>query len=525
MKKLNHLLLAALALLAFSCVDSQEEDFLLDAGTKTIPAGSREVKINLDPKYDLVNTVAYGLYDTMAMNVKNRSLAVPHGASDVVMFVDKNTDKVLAVVGVRANETQLNVNAETVTAALHDLIPAYATLSVEGRQSFSESATSSPAYRSLVSTVDRLLSSKAGIYSTDNGLVDNIRALNRMISESFADQTADANQRVVQDMKYWTSSGETARINNRSFAYVDAQFTPNRIDSNRESYNFVLNPRPLSRNQYSITDTDVPDGYYSLTITQRSAAARQANQMALSNNLLFLTVGESFFNLQTQGAEACANTMVTALYAELDKFLENETNNMDAAFLQALSISATLTQKLLNDPTCTGFVNNNQALIASIIQRTMLLAVILDGNTFIRESAGFAFYMEALFMPFEFKEYLMVQQGRVVPGQLRFEMVEDSYDKDYPRRASLNPEVRAVVLSQYDDIDFTMFSVYWETRYANNGTVSNDRTYFNSEGIATTRWTLPDRRTDNYLNAFVRNEDGRDLMGSPMCFVVSTRRL
>jgi len=527
MKKLNHLLFACLALMVFSCVDSQEEDFLLDAGTKAIPAGSREVKINLDSKYDLTNTIAFSIYDTMAMNVKNRTLAVPHGASDMVMFVDKNTDKVLAVVALKANETQLNVNAETVAAALHDVIPAYATLSVGDRQRFDESAPSAPAYRSLVSTVDRLLSSKAGIYSADSELVSNIRAMNSYITSNFAESKsgADANLRISYNMKDWITSGQSAEINNRSYGYVEAKFTPNRDDKGKDYYSFILNPRPVYPNQYSLTETDVPDGYYTLTLTQKSSAAKQANQMALANNLLFLTIGDSFYMLNPQGAEECANTMVNSMYAELDKLYANSPSDMNDAFLKALAISAKLTQELLTTSTCERFVNNNRALIATIAQRAILLAAILDGPTLLNEGAGFIFLLEAIYMPFEFQENLMVYNGNVVPGQLRFEMVGSSYDKEYPRNAYLNPEVRAIILCYYDEIDFTKFYVDWETRYANNGTVSDSRTYFNADGIASTRWTLPDRRTDNYLNAFVRDREGDHLMGSPMCFVVSTRTL
>ena len=525
MKKLNHLLLAALALIAFSCVDSQEEDFLLDAGTKTIPAGSREVKINLDSKYDLTNTVAYSMFDTMAMNVKNRTLAVPHGASDVVRFVEKNSDKILAVVHLKANETQLNVNAETVAASLHDIIPAYAALSVEARLDFDQTAPSSPAYRSLVSTVDRLLSSKAGIYSADSELVSNLRAMNSLIAKNNTDQnsTGDASLRVSQDMKHWISSGESPRINNHSFAYVEAKFTPNRDDKGKDPYSFILNPRPITPNQYSITDTDVPDGYYTLTLTQKSAGARQANQMALANNLLYLSIGEYFNMLQIQGAAPCANHILDETYSELEEAFANPPQNMATAYLQALAIAASVTEQLLESPTCAQFVNDNAVVLASIAQRAVLLAAILDGPTLLQEGAGFLFYMEALFMPFEFQENLMIYNGDVVPGQVRFEMVRNSYPDYASRRDVVNPVVRAVIMCQYDDIDFTIFSVEWETRYANNGTVSDSRTYFNASGRATTTWTLPDRRTGNYLNAFIRDSEGDDLMGSPMCFVVTTR--
>jgi len=525
MKKLNQLLMACLALLVFSCADNHEEEFLLDAGSKTIPVGSREVKINLDTKYDLSNTVAYSMYDTMAMNVTNRTLAVPHGASDMVMFMEKNSDKVLAVVALGANETQLNVNAENVTAALHDIIPAYASLSAEERLNFNQTAPSSPAYRSLVSTVDRLMSSKEGIYSTDSELVSNIRAMNSLIAKSYSDQNSsgDADLRVTQDMRQWITSGEAPRINNRSYAFVEAKFTPNRDDKGMDPYSFILNPKPIAPNQYSITDTDVPDGYYTLTLTQKSSAARQANQMALANNLLFLSIGEYFNMLQIQGAAPCANYMVDQMYAELDEAFANPPQNMAAAYLQSLAIAASLTEELLESPVCASFVRNNEALIASIAQRALLLAAILDGPTLLQEGAGFMFLLEALYLPFEFQENLMIYNGNVVPGQVRFEMVRSSYEDYAPRRSVVNPEVRAIVMCKYDDIDFTIFAVEWETRYANNGTVSDSRTYFNADGIATTTWTLPDRRTGNYLNAFVRDNEGRDLMGSPMCFVVTTR--
>lgn len=527
MKKLNQLLLLFMGFMVLSCVDSPEEEFLLDAGTKTIPAGSREVKINLDSKYDFSNTIAYSMYDTMAMNVKSRTLAVPHGASDMVMFVEKNSDKVLAVVAVGANDTQLTLNAETVSAAMLDVIPEYANLSVEERQNFAHTAASTPAFRSMVSTVDRLLSSKQGIYSTDSELVANIRAMNSLIAKSYNDQNSsgDANHRITQNMKYWITSGEAPQINNRSFAYVEARFTPNRDDKGKDTHSFILNPRPIAPNQYSITDTDVPDGYYTLTLTQKSSAARQANQMALANNLLFLSVGEYFNMLQIQGAAPCANYMIDEMYAELDEAFASPPQDMVAAYLQALAIAASLTEELLESPTCAQFVRNNQAIIASMAQRALLLAAVLDGPTLLQEGAGFMFLLEALYLPFEFQENLMIYKGNVVPGQVRFEMVSSSYKKEYPRKATLNPEVRAIILCQYDDIDFTQFSVEWETRYANNGTVSDSRTYFNADGIATTTWTLPDRRTDNYLNAFIRDNEGDHLMGSPMCFVVSTRTL
>jgi len=525
MKKLNKLLMAFLALLVFSCVDNQEEDFLLDAGTKVIPAGSREVKINLDPKYDLTNTVAYSRFDTMAMNVKNRTLAIPHGASDMVMFMEKGSDKVLAVVALGANESQINVTAENVTAALHDIIPAYAALSVEERQNFNQTAPSSAAYRSFVSSVDRLMSSKGGIYSTDSELVSSIRAMNSLIAKSYADQNSsgDASHRISQDMKLWITSGEAPQIKNRSFAHVEARFTPNRDDKGKDTHSFILNPRPISPTQYSINDVDVPDGYYTLTLTQKSSAARQANQMALANNLLFLSIGEYFNMLQIQGAAPCANYMLDEMYAELDEAFANPPKNMAAAYLQSLAIAASLTEELLESSACAPFVKNNEAVIASIAQRALLLAAVLDGPTLLEEGAGFMFLLEALYLPFEFQENLMIYKGNVVPGQVRFEMVRNSYEDYAPRKSVVNPEVRAIIMCKYDDIDFTIFAVEWETRYANNGTVSDSKTYFNAEGIATTTWTLPDRRTGNYLNAFVRDNEGDDLMGSPMCFVVTTR--
>ena len=524
MKKFNQLLLVFAGLLALSCADNQE-DFLVEVESKVIPAGSREVKINLDSKYDLSNTVAYSMYDTMAMNVNNRTLAVPHGASDMVKFVEKNTNKVLAVVALRANESQITVNAENVTAALHDILPAYATLSVEERQKFDESAPSALAYRSLVSSVDRLLTGKEGIYSTNSEFVDNLRAMNNFIAQNFAEQKTEgeANLRVAMKMNQWIKTGAAPEINNQSNGFIEAKFTPNRDDAGKDKHTFILDPKPIQPNQYSITPTSVPDGYYTLTLTQKSAAAKQANQYALANNLFFLSIGEQFNMLQNQGGEVCANSLVNTLQAELDNAFKNPPKDMNAAFLQALTIANKLSLELLTSPSCAQFNQANQALLATITQRALVVAAVLDGPKLLDQASGFLFHIEAIYMPIELQENLMIYKGKVIPGQVRFEMVERSYDKQYPRNTALNPEVKAVVMCKYGDIDFKVFEVEWQTRYSNNGTVTQSKSNFNSKGIATTNWTLPNRNGMNYLNAFIRDNEKDHLMGSPMCFVIESK--
>ena len=414
MKKLNHLLVFFMGILVISCVDHQEDP--TQDTEKTIPPGSREVQVNIDSKYDLSNTIAYGISDTLDMSASRLSLISSSGEKDIVYFVDKNSKKIKAVATLLPSENELNINATTVTAALHDIIPSYLSLSPDDRTKFNQSASSLPEYQNLMTRVDALLAGGEGIYTPSDGYVADLRAVSSYISKNYtmANKSSGAAARTTtQNLAYWIKEGPPFRIANQSYTSVNARLTPVAGGSNS---NYLMNPRPLTfdYSQESITEINAINGEYYLNLSQSANGAREKNEYAFANNILAMSLGESFFNrINGDGAEACADAIMALVQDDFDMIYANPPANEQEAFYLAIDIISDILPSVVRNQYCIQTFVNNEVLIYIMAERILMLMAVVDQNTLLQEMGGFAFYFESLYLPFEFENRIKVEDGYV----------------------------------------------------------------------------------------------------------------
>lgn len=412
MKKINQLLVFMLGILVVSCVDQQDEITQLD---NVIPEGSREVKINVAPSFDLSNTIAYGMYDTLVMNSSSGSLAVPIGAKDIVYFVDKDSKKILAAASLKSSENEIAINAETVTAALHDILPSYLRLSAEDKLKFSESATNSSEYKKLVSTVDQIMKSGESIFKANSEYVADLRAVSNYISENFSTSKGNkvASRTTTQDLRYWIKSGAPLRIANQSFTYVNAVFTP---ENGGPASSYLLNPRPITfdYSQESIREFNKPDGYYTLKLTQRMDEARAKNEYGFANNLLNMSLGENYWNMvDGDGGEGCFQGMMDYIEEDMNRIYANPPTDAFSFYNLALATMFKVIPYFVSNQNCIQFFGSNEMAAHILSERTMLLSEVLEPYAFLEELGGFVFYFEANYVPFEFENRIKIEDGAI----------------------------------------------------------------------------------------------------------------
>ncbi|SMB99951.1 hypothetical protein SAMN00120144_3206 [Hymenobacter roseosalivarius DSM 11622] len=150
-----------------------------------VPGGSRRISITVDSQYDLRNTKAYSLMDSITMKAEASTMLAPSGFKSAVFFKDGTSGKILALVRTPTTSANVVVNAETVADALLTLIPAYQTLSVEQKPKFEQNGRASKPYQDFVQLVDGLLKSKRPIYSTDASFLTQALALNSYILQEY----------------------------------------------------------------------------------------------------------------------------------------------------------------------------------------------------------------------------------------------------------------------------------------------------------------------------------------------------
>lgn len=411
MKKLNHLLVFLLGIAIISCVDHQD-DSLSD---KKIPDGSREVKINVAPSYDLSNTIAYSMYDSLAMNATSRSLSVPIGSGDIIYFVDKDSKAVLAAATLKSTDTELTVNAETVTAALHDIIPSYLRLSSEDKSKFAQTASNSAAYKKLVSTIDLKMKNGESIFKSNSGYVADLRAVNNYISENYSSSKVNqaASRSTTQDIRYWIKDGSPLRLANQCFTYANAVFTP---DNGNPAVSYLLKPRPITfdYSQESIQVCDLPDGNYKLKLSQKTDEARKYNEYGFANNLVNLSLGDNYWNMVNgDGGPACFNGIMDYIQDDMNGIYANPPTNLASFLALTMAKIFKVLPYMVGNQNCIQFFGNNEIATHILIERTMLLFDVIEPDMFLHEMGGFFVYFEANYVPFEFENYIKIENGGI----------------------------------------------------------------------------------------------------------------
>jgi hypothetical protein len=516
-----------LLLLTVACDKPEGPDVNPVPGKKELPDGSRKVTIEVDKKYDLNNTKAYGIYDSLAMNATaaDKYMAVKNGSGDLVVFIDNKTSKILAVATLDSVGTQLNVNAKTVTAAIHDLIPAYLSLSKSKKADFEATAQSIPEYNALVSIVDQLLTNKEGIYSTNPAYVEQLRKVNRVILAKYSNDNDHKGERFasVEEMPAWLKKGEAPQVINQVYSHVDAIITPIHTGAGRPVITVPIEPRTLFYNDPTakdITKLPIADGYYNLKLTQKTKRAEDANERELASRVVGLFMGQIFGLIKGQSVAECQAALVGSVISTITSAAFNPPTSWKDGSKLVLDIGAKAIITFGTDDKCQKVFVSGAVLTKIVADKVNVWANLINGALVAKDIAELGPWALALWPSFEFDKDMQVYQSKVIPGCVSFQAIPGSVLKEYKGGEKARPAVEAKIISSYDQIELwdIIFNTKW-TVDEGHGTVTSKDTPTNHEGKTANTWTLPTKPGVYTLKAEVKDsKQDQQLIGSPIQF-------
>lgn len=516
-----------LLVFATSCKDDAPDDITTDPADpkeKLIPAGSRKVTITVDPRYDLSNTIVYGFKDSVSMTATDKALAVPNGSRDYAIFWDKITEDIVAVVSIDSLSNEVVVNAQTVTAAMHDLIPNYLSLSESSRKDFDATALKLPEYNRLVIIVDELLTNKQSIYSTDEKFIEQLLLLNSHITEKYFEKLADEGGRIAsdKDIKLWLVKNTSPGVTNQVYSHVDATFTPSLIDVGPDPMTYAVKPRPLTTKPELNRPTSIPlkDGYYEVELSQKTPQAQSNNEKAFIEGTVKVFFGAlGLAKLTGSELQKCQGALTLSIVKDLSMNIVSPPTDWKSGALAVVKIGVNSFEKFIKTESCSKVFINPDILLHTVIGHSNVYSAAIKKANLAIEIAELGPWIVGRWIdPIEYNTQMQVHYGEVIPGTIGFTMSEEGkLLESYEAGKKITPGVQAKILSKYDDIVFDdyQFDVDWVVE-SGHGTITL-RTGLDHLGRSAATWTLPQTEGQYKATARVTNLISK-LMGSPIIF-------
>ncbi len=538
-KRICLYLLFFLVLFSFSCEKEDIDPVFEEKDNpkeKEIPEGSRKVSIKIDSKYDFKNTIAYGLSDSVSMSALDKSLAVRKEHGDFVMFIDKDSEHILAVAFVDSSSTELNLSATTVAAALQDLIPSYLSLPKDIREEFNSDATTIQEYKDFINIVDEILVKKEKIYSVEEKFIVQLDKINQYILNKYSSNNNNEGGRLEfdQGIKHWLVKEKSPEIANPVYSHVDAKFIPVLRDKGLPDVIVEVKPnRPIYKLQENIPDGSVftstitpvslKDGYYQIQLSQNPGPALEKNIGEAVSTFVNLAVGLYLDKEFGEAPErlACMQDIILPIKAGIVSSLPSLTKDWKSASSELVSIGGDVLIDNLTSSSCMKAalsavsLNKLALMVADKLNVYKLQIKIAKG---LLDTYEICLWVAGIVVPIKHTALMQVHYGKVIPGTIGFmESEEGELLESYEPGKNIIPGVKAQILSSYDEIVFAHFdfNVDWVVEEG-HGTIS-EKTGLDHLGRSPTSWTLPQVKGDYKATASIINRSG-NLLGSPVKF-------
>lgn len=524
----RHTIFTFFLFLAFSCQDDDQINANPDQSKKPMPEGSRKVNIVVDKDYDLSNTIAHSILDSMSMDGDDQGIYAPKDFESAVLFLDNVSGEILAVVRTDTVSNDVKVNAQSVAEALLTAVPAYQALSAEREQRFKQEARSSQPYKDFVLIIDAFLKSKKPIYSTDPEFILKVLDLNSYILTNYlgspnleGGRLATGCCRIIPSFPHWLKRENGGTLHQWVSSYMYVEFAPL---NGGEPVTTILDPLPLDPKWAYTTPLStlkLNDNCYTVQLNQTHQSVRQKNQLAIATNVTGMFLGVMFGAIGDNDMNDCTASIALSIVGDIS------TTVMGAANISSLDDILSATLGTAKNAILAAY--SSKACRAVAIERGPIAALLSTQLIYFKAliaAAGTAYslveitpYIVALIDPVDLKEIIQLHEGKLKEACVEV-VKEGALKEEYGPGETIYPEIKLIPQSQYAEWEKAGFKVNWVVK-SGNGSVNTANSTTSAEGKAIVGWTLPNNMSGlATLTAEIKDKEGDHLAGSPLEFKV-----
>lgn len=491
---------------------------------KPVPADSRTVNVIIEGPYDFKNALAHSLIDSISISDSKEILYAPSGTQSPIILTDKFTGEVLVLVHLDSLQSEVKINAETVTKAFLQLIPAFHSLTNEAKGRFLNDAKGIKVYNDVLVSIDGFLKTKESIYSSKPEFIAQSILLNDYIFENYLNNQNAPGGRQSQNLESfskWITPENGASIINQVRSYVYIEFVPigsgEKITSVLEPRNFYLAPTSVP-----ISDLKVPDNCYKVNLSQSDNQAKSKNVYQIakrSTEIMFDALFGSFGSSRNDCIAKIAGSLVSSVNGII---LETVTSDERGKDIITGSIKAVRSAIWTNasDLSCAKYLTSKSAFYKVIAKQAIFIARIIDGVELLKSGTEMVPYVIAVFDGEEMSEVMQLYNGKLIQACVEATNASN-FNEIYTGGKIITPTVKIVSKSEYALWDKAGFKVEWKV-IEPNGTVLSIYSSSNSNGEANAVWTLPTNFKGNVeLIAEIRDKEKDHLFGSPIKFTTN----
>lgn len=502
--------------------DREEDPADTLEGPKPVPADSRTVNVIIDGPYDFKNALAHSLIDSILLSDSKEILYAPSGTQSPIILTDKFTGEVLALVHMDSIQSEVKINAETVTRAFLQLIPAFNSLSNETKGRFLNDAKGIKVYTDVLISIDGFLKTKESIYSSKPEFIAQSILLNEYIFDNYLNIQVDTGGRQAQNLESfsnWMTPDKGASIINLVRSYVYIEFVPtgqgDKITSVLEPRNFYLAPTPVP-----VSDLKVPDNCYTVYLSQSNNQAKSKNVFEIakrSTEIIFGALFGSFGNSRNDCIAKIAGSLVLGVNGTILETVNSKNREMDIIKGSIKAVGDVIYTNA-SDLSCAKYLTSKSVWYKFIAKNAIFISRILDGVGLLKDGTEMVPYVIAVLDGEEVSQVMQLYNGKLIQACVGGTNAS-TFKEIYSSGSKIYPIVKMVPKSEYGPWSKSGFKVDWKATTPNGGTINLSSSSSNSSGEATVEWTLPANFSGEVqLIAEIKDKEAEHLFGSPIKF-------
>lgn len=509
------------------------------------PVGSRRLSITVASPYDLRNTQAHSLLDSVAMQTAAPTVLAPKDYPSALFFLDKTSHEILAVVRTPTTSTAVVVTAESVANALLTDVPAYHALTPELVQRLEREVSISKPYQDLVLVVDGLLKSKKPIYSSSPDFTARLVALHNYIVKEYLGSpvlvegrlttTGQGQPRLGQKgnaippFPKWLTRENSGTLYGNVHSYVYAEFTPLKEGS---PVPVVLGPMtiPNFRSSLALSKLNLKDDRYRVQLNQTHKSAVDQNKLALGTKVTSMIFSLVLGRIIENGQGDCVGALIGSITSDIMGAvlgLATGTSVKDMLVTAFSSAKNTLLTRTLSTA-CLDYEVGAKVLAKAVAGKLNVLGNILTVVNTAYDIAEITPYFWALQYPMD----PLAGSMQLHDSQLKEAWIgvakEGTLKPSYAPGEKITPKLKLFDEGKYEeDWIRSGLTVEWKVAPGDGsvglpGIPSLLTTKTLTDGVGTIEWTLPkDKSGEVTLLAEIKDKEGDHIKGSPLVFKVN----
>ncbi len=489
---------------------------------KPVPADSRTVNVIIDGPYDFKNALAHSLIDSLSLSDSKEILYAPSGTQSPIILTDKFTGEVLALVHLDSIQSEVKINAETVTRAFLQLIPAFNSLSNEAKGRFLNDAKGIKVYNDVLVSIDGFLKTKESIYSSKPEFIAQSILLNDYIFENYLNIQDVPGGRQAQDLESfskWITPENGASIVNQVRSYVYIEFVPigqgEKITSVLEPRNFYLAPTPVP-----VSDLKVPDNCYTVYLSQSNSQAKSKNVFEIakrSTEIMFGALFGSFGNSRNDCIAKIAGSLISSVNGIILGTVNSQDRELDLIKGSIKAVGDVIYTNA-SDLSCAKYLTSKSVWYKFIAKNAIFISRIIDGVGLLKDGTEMVPYVIAVLDGEEMSQVMQLYNGKLIQACVGGTNAS-TFNEIYSSGSKIYPIVKMVPKSEYGPWSKAGFKVEWKTSIPNGGSVNLPSSSSDQNGEATVEWTLPTNFSGEVqLIAEIKDKETDHLFGSPITF-------